>query len=53
MSNKPAKQYLKQQVNYGGEWVSIGWLFLTLGDALAGRWLSGYEKAGNEIRHAY
>jgi hypothetical protein len=40
-----ASAYLGQAVNYGGESVSRGELYQRLGDAQAGAWLAGYDRA--------
>lgn len=44
-----ASTYLSQRVNYGGEWVTIGWLYAEMGDR-AGSWLAGYERCGGVFR---
>ena len=43
-------QYMNQQVCFGGEWVTIGFLYEKLGDKAAGYWLAGYERNGGETR---
>ncbi len=43
------QDYLAQQVNYGGEWVSIGSLYSDLGDIAASNWLAGYRAGGGEF----
>ena len=48
-----AEDFLHQWVNYGGEWVTIGWLFKAVGDAPAGAWLAGYVRGGGEVRREH
>jgi hypothetical protein len=38
-----AAEYLALEVNYGGKWVSIGWLTEKLGERDAAAWLAGYR----------